>query len=280
MKIRETTRLVFSSKNISTLQFKWVEEESSNHIVIGGFRLKWYLEGFNEASTNGRGTNWKLKRDQTHSMDRRIMRTALNLVREARKHKVSERDIWNSVLKQRWNINTLSRAKVCLTNRAAYQHKIIKAAQELNLTISFDSWIPEGDLALGAQLLSAIWYCPHQLVEAAKLSVFFEFLLTNHSLEAVVAATMNSIQPRGGNTIKDFTAMNMWYNELDKRYNFSIDPIVATLSTSDQLKQLKKLDPPFMKDVNGNTLLNGHERISHFIGTSRNIQSLLIDNFE
>ena len=177
------------------------------------------------------------------------MRTVLNLVREAKKHKVSEKDIWNSVLKQRWNINTLSRNNVYLSGDKVYQ-KIIEAAQNLNLTIGFDSWIPEDDLALGAQLLSAIKYYPHNMVDAAKMSVFFEFLLTNHNLETVVAATMNSIQPRVGDTIKDFTAINMWFEELDKRYNFSIGPIVAALSTSEQLKQLKKLDPPFLEDFN------------------------------
>ena len=120
------------------------------------------------------------------------------------------------------------------------------------MTITFDSWIPDDDLALGAQLLSAIKYYPHNMVDAAKMSVFFEFLLTNHNLETVVAATMNSIQPRVGDTIKDFTAINMWFEELDKRYNFSIGPIVATLSTTEQLKQLKTLDPPYLKNANKN----------------------------
>ena len=129
-------------------------------------------------STNGRDNSWKVKSDQTHSRDSRKMRTVLVLVREARKHKVSERDIWNSVLKQRWNINTLGQKKGYLSGDEVYQ-KIIKAAQDLNLTISFDSWIPEDDLALGAQLLSAIKYYPHNMVDAAKMSVFFEFLLTN-----------------------------------------------------------------------------------------------------
>ena len=105
--------------------------------------------------------------------------------------------------------------------------------------------------------------CSQRLVEAAKLSVFFEALLINHSIETVVAATMNSIQPRAGNTIiKDFTAINKWYNELDKRYNFSIGHIVAALSTTEQMKQLKKVDPPFLEDFNG-TLKSYGTRIFH-----------------
>ena len=135
------------------------------------------------------------------------------------------------------------------------------------MTIGFDSWIPEDDLALGAQLLSAIKYYPHNMVDAAKMSVFFEFLLTNYSLKTVVAATINSIQPREGDTIKDFTAINMWFEELDKRYNFSIGPIVVVLSTTEQLKQLKTLDPPYLKNANRNISLFAQAR--NLIGKSK-----------
>ena len=139
---------------------------------------------------------------------------------------------------------------------------IIKVAQELDLVIGFDGWTPKADLSLGAKLLSVMDDCSDSLVEVAKLSVFFESLLTNHSLETMVAATMNSIQPRGGNTINDFSAINTWFVELDKRYNFSIGPIVAALSNTDQLKQLKKLDPPFLEDFNG-TSKSYRKRISY-----------------
>ena len=127
---------------------------------------------------------------------------------------------------------------------------VTDVAQELNLTIGFNGWIPGSDLRLGAQLFSAINYCPENLVEGAKLSIFFESLLTKHNLETVVAATMNSIQPRMGSTKMDFNTINMWYGELDKKYNFSIGPIVAALSTTEQLQKLKRLDPPFLKGVN------------------------------
>ena len=146
-----------------------------------------------------------------------------------------------------------------------------RVAQELNLTIGFDGWIPEADLGLGAKIYLVIRECSQHFVEAAKLSVFFESLLTNHSIETVVAATINSIQPRGGNALKDFTAINKWYDELDKRYNFSIGPIVAALSNTDQLKQLKKLDPPFLEDFNG-TSKSYRKRIfysSHITGRSK-----------
>ena len=57
----------------------------------------------------------------------------------------------------------------------------------------------------------------------------FESLLTNENLNTVVAATMHTIQPRAGDNIKDFTAINMWYQRLEERYNFSLGPNILPL---------------------------------------------------
>ena len=87
------------------------------------------------------------------------------------------------------------------------------------------------------------------MVEAAKLAVLFESLLTNQNLNTVVAATMENIQPRADDNIKDFTAINMWYERLDERYNFSLGSNILPLLTTDNLKQLETLTPPFLKTV-------------------------------
>ena len=41
----------------------------------------------------------------------------------------------------------------------------------------------------------------------------------------------------------------MWYERLDERYKFSLGSAILPLMTSDNLKQLAMLDPPFMKEV-------------------------------
>ena len=51
-----------------------------------------------------------------------------------------------------------------------------------------------------------------------------------------------------GDNIKDFTAINLWYERLDTRYNFSLGPVVLPLLKTDNLIQLAKLDPPYLKD--------------------------------
>ena len=261
MKIRETTRLAFSSKNISSLVFTWVAEAGKNILkpdndsIIGGFQINWH-EGSMTQQEDLKGkeaNNWKLitsyKNSDTWSS--KSMRLVLNLVREAKKHKLNEKDIWDSVLKQRRDMYILNQNIPCLNEIGTY-HMIIRVAQDLDLTIGFEGWIPEADLGLGHSLLSAINDCSSDiLIERAKLSVFFESLLTNHNLSTVVAATMNSIQPRGGDIVQDFTTINMWYEELDMRYNFSLGSIVVALSTTERLQRLKRLDPPFMKYVDG-----------------------------
>ena len=66
-------------------------------------------------------------------------------------------------------------------------------------------------------------------------------------MNTLVAATLHNIQPRAGVNIKDFAAINMWYEWLDKRYNFSLGPAIIGLMTSDNLKELASLQPPFLK---------------------------------
>ena len=97
---------------------------------------------------------------------------------------------------------------------------INKIGQDLKLNYGSNLWIPEEDIRLGAELYS-VFSCPARLLETVKLSKLFESLITNETLNTVVAATMHNIQPRAFTNIKDFTAINMWYQRLDQRYNFS-----------------------------------------------------------
>ena len=175
------------------------------------------------------------------------MMTLMNLVRESKIRKVQRREIWKTLLKHRWDIGILKTSPCLNQNQVA--EVIYKTGQELNIRYDWNHWIPEEDLAFGTELYSALHNCPKDLVEAAKLSALFESLLTNHSLNTVVAATMHNIQPRAGDNIKDFTAINMWYERLDERYNFSLGSNILPLLTTDNLKQLKTLTPPFLKAV-------------------------------
>ena len=133
---------------------------------------------------------------------------------------------------------------------------IFRTGQDLNITYDWNFWIPEEDLAFGTELYSVL-QCPQQLVEAAKLSFFFESLLWYQNLNTVVAATMENIQPRAGDNIKDFNAINMWYERLDERYNFSLGSAILPLLTSDNLKQLETLEPPYLPHHKG--IINEHK---------------------
>ena len=125
--------------------------------------------------------------------------------------------------------------------------EIYKTTQDLKINYDSSHWIPEEDLRLGTELFSALHNCPEHLIEAAKLSKLFESLITNENLNTVVAATMHNIQPRAGDNIKDFTSINMWYQRLDERYNFSFGPNILPLMTT---ASLEALDPPFLRNYN------------------------------
>ena len=102
----------------------------------------------------------------------------------------------------------------------------------------------------------------------------------NHTLETIVAATMHNIKPRAGNNIKNFSAINEWYRRLDQRYNFSLAPALLPLMTSENLKQLKNLEPPFLKDSETGLDHQGYNNLSELLhGNNENINGYLIKHF-
>ena len=188
--------------------------------------------------------------------------TILNLVRESKKNGICESDVWKTFLKHRWDINILKTNSCLIEDQKA--DVIFKTAKDLRIHYDSNNWIPEEDLKLATELFSAITYCPKNLIESAKLSKLFESLLTNENLNTVVAASMHNIQPRAGDNIKYFAAINMWYQRLDERYNFSLGPKVLPLMTTDSLTELEAFDPPFLQ--NGMSIMDQQNVMPKHIG--------------
>ena len=260
--INSSTQLVFTSKNISNFMsgiiVRWSAYGDNSILNLtrrtrGGFTLSWRLQNStNERANDAKNTSdkWKTK-EEVVSSDGFInekemnMMTIIHLVRWSKYLKIDKREVWKTLLKYRWDLEFV-KTNPCL-DEDQIATVIFKTALEMKFLYSWSLWFPEEDLTFGTELLSALHYCPGHLVEAAKLSKLFESLIANHSLTTVVAATMHNIQPRAGNTIKDFTAVNMWYQRLDKKYNFSLDSVILSLMTSDERTQLKTLMPPYVK---------------------------------
>ena len=160
---------------------------TSDLIPIGGFRLIWQLLGSTNVTNNESNSKsvWKIRNHKSTNEIDLNMRTMMNLVRESKIQKVERREIWKTLPKHRWNIEIL-KTSPCL-NETQVAEVIHKTGQDLNLTYGWNLWIPEEDLAVGTKLYS-IFQCPRHLVEAAKLSFFFEFLLTNHLLNKSAAS--------------------------------------------------------------------------------------------
>ena len=152
----------------------------------------------------------------------------------------------SEVLNQRWSIEILEEGS-CLGDKKA-EFVINQTMERMKMDYKKHPEISDEDIELGVELYSYLHYCDEKVVEAAKLSVFFEELLTNHSLKTVVATTMNNIQPRVGNKLKDLSAMNTWFEYLDKKLNFSLGPIFVELLSSTELRSLLELDPPFLRN--------------------------------
>ena len=258
MLIQNDTQLIFTSENISapSLQFKWTMKPAdtlqSSNMSVGGFTIQWHIEGNkaqNQSKDNYNERFW-MPTDNSR-FESEIMRTVMNLVRESKVKNVSEDMVWKALLKYRWNTEMIGKS-TCLEESQELE-VITKAAQELKLATGYDSWVPQQDLAFGFQLYSTVHYCPSTPAEAAKLSLFFGNLLTSpsHNLKEVVSATLQNMQPKAGSILEDFSAMNKWYHQLERRYNFSsLGHIVNALSSEEQLERLRKLNSPFGKEIN------------------------------
>ena len=218
---------------------------------------------------------WKQVYDRVEKSSRNVL-TLMKMVRESKRNNVDENDVWKSLLTHRWSNEIMKRpVSPCLNEDLEYD-VIHKVTQELNLNLDANSWVPEEYLAFGKELY-AIIKCQFPLVEAAKLSQLFNHLVTSKSLNTLVASTMRNIQPLGGKNIKDFSAINMWYERLDTRYNFSLGPVILPLLKTDTLTQLAKLDPPYMKGLKVSTDEHQLDNISTAIGKLKLIIHMMID---
>ena len=185
-----------------------------------------------------------MKNLQTLNRRDENMMTIMNLVRESKLNGIEEKDVWETLLKHRWSNKIVLSSGYMTESQLA--ELIFKIGNELKLKYDDKFWIPEEDSSFGIALYSAI-YCPKHIVEAVRLSVFYQHILMERNLNSVVATTMHNLQPMTKDTIADFTAINMWYDRLDQRYNFSLGPEILGLLKSNDLAEIAKLDPPYLK---------------------------------
>ena len=207
--------------------------------------------------------------------------TIMNLLRQSKAKKVKKADILEIFLKNKWS-KRIEEDFACLSENEVAE-LIYDSGKELNLKYDWDAWISAEDLADGTELYSVIHNCQSTLVEAAKLSAFFESLLSNNQsmLTTVVASTMHNLQPWAGHNIKDFTAMNMWYKRLDKMYNFSLESAILGLLKTDNLTQLMSLNPPYLQEFETKINEQGVSNIASLFGRNQKsyILSIVAKNF-
>ena len=167
----------------------------------------------------------------------------VNLIQKSRLQNKTE-DLQKIILQRRWTQEILTTSP-CL-GKTGVSSVINDVKKELNLEYKEYDHISDEDIELGLELYSYLHYCQRGVVESAELSVFFEMLLTNHSLETLVASTMNNLQPRVGENVKDLAAMNLWFKELENKLNLSLGSLLVSLFSTTDLIKLDQLEPPFL----------------------------------
>ena len=265
MTMKTDTMLVLTSENISmhAMQFTWFSQKSqlvernsariqqgTSNLTkqtgpsskIGGFSLKWHLQG-STANNDTRESKWRTKLAE----DRNLL-AIMNLVRQSKVQGIQKEVVWDWLY---W-IDEYQKKGCCL-NASQIAEVIVDLGFYLG-KIEYDWYIriTEKDIEFGTQIYSALLFCPIHFVENRKINAFFKTLLPSKGgrkseLNSLVAATFHSLLPKPGNIIKDFTALNMWYEALGQKYNFSLGPTILGLVTTDGLDQLAKHDVPFFK---------------------------------
>ena len=172
----------------------------------------------------------------------------MNIARQSRIKQIEQEAVWNSLLNK---INQFQTEGICL-NKSQIAQVILELVFDYKLEYDWNIQIDEKDIEFGKHIYSALLFCPDHFKEARKLWVFFKALLPSikpkkTDLNTLVAATFHSLLPKSGNNIKDFTPLNMWYEALDQKYNFSLGTTIFGLVTTDGLAQLTKHDLPFLK---------------------------------
>ena len=168
----------------------------------------------------------------------------MSLVQKSQIANLTKEEMFGPFLRFRWS-NEIMLYSPCL-NESQIFDVIFKTAKHLRLKVEATPWIRDDDLALGIELLTILQDCSSHLVESVKMGFFFEDLITHHSLETVIASTMNSIRPRANKTmLEDFSSVNMWYNKLDDIFKFSLGDELSALTSTKQQRLLSDESPPF-----------------------------------
>ena len=226
-------------------------KEETKTEVIGGYTVNWHLRG-KENSTDNENIKetgfWKVKEGQDLRISNWNLMFLMSLVQESKIANLAKERVRGAIMKYRWRRENILDSP-CL-NQSQIFDVILRAGHDLDLKPDYTPWIRDNDIVFGFELYSILHYCSKNLGDAAKMFVFFEHLITHHSLETVIAATMNSIPPRADKRMQDFSSINMWYKQLDKIYNFALGPVQAMFSSTKELKILNKLKPPFLDGFN------------------------------
>ena len=151
--------------------------------------------------------------------------------------------LWDTIL----NIRGSQFSSTACLNSSEVAGVLEQLKGEINLTskpIESELNITEEDLIVAIELFSFLHFCsPHHLMEAASLGHFFLELLSKQSMETFVTAVLKTTNHHPKNKL-----LETFYDQLDNHFNFSLGPLVTALSNTQQLKQLVKKQPAYIRD--------------------------------
>ena len=167
----------------------------------------------------------------------------LQIVSNAKERGLDENSMWNSVL----NLRGSQFSSTACLNTSEVAGVIERLKSEINFTsktIGSELTISEEELVQAVEIFSILHFCsPPHLVEAVSLGQFFLKLLSEESMGTFVTALLRTIHDLPENEL-----LAVFYEQLDNHYNFSLGPLIMALSNTQQLGQLLKQQPAYIRN--------------------------------
>ena len=204
-----------------------------------GFKLRWnLLDGRGADIPENKTETWKISLPSKYLRTNKALVDVIELVSIARQSNINLDFVWSSVVdyKTRWIHDNMHQTSWCLDS--VTEAKAIKDIRLLlNVTDVKDvDGIRDTDLELGTQIFSVLHYCPKYVVEANKLSIFYDYMSEEKSLRTIIQTTMNLINPEFGP--ENVRLVKTFYREMDNMFNFSLESALIALGNTEDIRNV------------------------------------------
>lgn len=259
--VRGNSTLTYRQENLTFTyinvwwRYKYITNifvEDMTERKITGFRVNWHICHTILCETDSWDRIDTVKWQQVEELpmytgknNAILLNKMVQLVINNKNTDIQHDKLWRTVLSQKIvNLKNLSMSW-CKDKHDEHRHNSDELYGNLSMEDSVND-ISNTDLILGTKLFIALNYCPDKIMELAKLAVFTDNLLDNHSARTIIQATINNMKPGVLEAKESLDGVKLFYLMLDNKYDFALGTILMALSSIAELRTMINLDLPYL----------------------------------